>query len=179
MTNTTQKAPRQTKARSGGRPSLVESVRDKIITAVRIGVSLDAACGYSGVSPRTLERWRRIARECETKKESQLTKHENDCVTFCRALDIALDEFEVRAQTTVGMIASQPDLLSMPIEEKRLALQAAQWWLSHRKTAKYNTQQRVEVTGANGGPVEIEGGENILQIMKDLVAANPPEYEDE
>ena len=178
MTNEAPK-PKRVRKPSAGRQSLVTAVQDKIITAVRIGVALDAACGYAGVSPRTLPRWRQIARECETKKASQLTEHEKNCVTFCQALDMALDEFEVRAQTTVGMIASQADLLALPVEEKRLALQAAQWWLSHRKTAKYNTQQRVEVTGADGGPITVESGENILQIMKDLVAANPPEYEDE
>jgi hypothetical protein len=41
------------------------------------------------------------------------------------------------------------------VEERRLAEKAAEFHLTHRDPKNYSTQTRTEVTGADGGPVEL------------------------
>ena len=159
----------------GGRPSKIDDARARMIGAVRIGSSLNAAMKYAGIQDVVLRNWRRRADDVMKYAVKDRTKFDLACLSFMEELDAAVAEFEVRAQTTVGLLASQiaspSDLARMSPEEKRIAAQNAQWWLSHRRTKGddgYSTQNRSEITGADGGPISLVADEDVFAMIRDL-----------
>lgn len=61
-------------------------------------------------------------------------------------------------------------------EDKRLALQAATWYLSHREQRDYST--RLEHTGAEGGPVEVREV-TLADLQAKLHNVGPTDPDDE
>jgi hypothetical protein len=71
-------------------------------------------------------------------------------------LDKALAEANVFAQRSIHTLMTKKIEDSTTPEQQRVILSAAQFHLTHRDPEGYNTRQRMELTGADGGPIDIE-----------------------
>lgn len=110
-----------------GRTSLRSTERDQaILNALRAGNTRRAAAAFAEVSHATFYRWL------------------EDDGTFRDAVEKAEAEAEVRFLTQIAKAATDG------------TWQAAAWWLERRRTSDYGrTMQSVELTGKDGGPVEV------------------------
>jgi hypothetical protein len=168
-----------------GRPTkLTEEIKSTLIAVIRIGVPLKTALGYVGLTDDVIYYWRNQAEAA--KKLVRPTKDQKAAIDFFGEVDMALHEASVEAQRTVYEIATTPlertfervdektgevitYTLPTPTEEKRLALQAATFHLTHRNSKDYSTRVTTEVTGEDGGPVNISG-KMAIQLLRELVA---------
>lgn len=113
------------------RPSkFTPELGEKVVTALRAGCYAETAAAYAGISKNTLYRW---LREGERAKSGE--KHE-----WKLHYDRALIESELVALGRIRKAAERN-------------WQAAAWYLERRKPHEWG-RRRVEVTGADGKPVE-------------------------
>jgi hypothetical protein len=141
-----------------GRPDQLNEAKAQVIfDAVRAGSTLDTAAAWAGVTGETLRRWRRKGEAAQAVPPGHRNPTERKYAAFCGVLDQALAECAVRAQAVLfeAIKLGEPTPSHAPtIEERRLAVQTAQWWLTHRQRDDYTTRQ--EVVGREGGPVLVE-----------------------
>ncbi len=167
-----------------GRPlNLNERLTTSLLNAIRSGATLDKACAFAGIDSGTLRRWRSRGEAALKVPPGRRNPTQRRLVDFCADLDEAMSAAEVRYQTQVHLIATAAaffdehgNRLPTPsIEQQRVSLQAAQWWLSHRSRDTYTTRQ--EVTGKDGTPLELSPSE-AFAIFRELAAAQPEPIED-
>ena len=155
------------------RPSLDQERQDTLLNAVRMGNPLKTSCLFAGIDDSTLRKWRKRGETAQAVRPAARTPVERKFADFVTALDKALAEANVRAQLTVHKIMTT-DVDTASVEEKRLALQAAQFHLTHRDPANYSTQVRTEVTGRDGAPLEvIASGMDVYEMLAKIEAADP------
>lgn len=118
-----------------GRPSkLTEERAEAILNALRLGVTQENAARYGGVHPATYFRWLE-----EGAKDEADDKYRE----FRQAVEKARAESEVR---NVAIIADAA---------KRGTWQAAAWFLERSFPRSWSKTSRTELTGADGGPVNV------------------------
>lgn len=119
-----------------GRPSkLTPEVQDRIVQAVSAGNYQDVAARYAGIDPATFYRW--MAAGAEPDAPDALRE-------FREAVESARAQSEVRAIALIQKAASDG------------TWQAAAWFLERSHPHRWGRLQRTEVTGAGGGPVEVD-----------------------
>jgi len=125
------KTPCNSKRKAGRPTKLTPALANKIVALVRNGNFRETACAAAGIGSQTLRDWLKMgARGREPYK------------TF----SFELDEAEATAEALgVGAILSQA----------KKDFRAATWWLEHRFQERWGGKQRVELTGHDGGPVQI------------------------
>jgi hypothetical protein len=129
---------------------LNEQTSKTILDAIKVGTPLHTAAAVAGVSDETLRVWRRLGEKAQAVPPGRRSPTERRLVRFLGALDAAMALASARAQAVVFDTFTQ-------VEDRALAFRAACWHLEHRERADY--APRSEVTGAEGGPVEMSGGE--------------------
>lgn len=146
--------------------------RQKILLdAITIGTPIVTSCLLAGVDDSTLRKWRARGEDALDVPSGKRSGTEHKYANFVTALGRALATASHQAQLTVTRNMTMPltrpevvrradgtdEIVQVPIsvEERRLAQQAAQFHLTHRDPTNYSTQTRTEVTGADGGPVEV------------------------
>jgi len=103
--------------------------RAAILKAIREGAAFESAARSAGIGPTTFKDWRR------------------DDPEFEEAVQNARAEMEVRLLECIGAAATEPK-----------TWQAAAWKLERLLPDRYAPRrQPVEVTGPNGGPINVEG----------------------
>ena len=118
----------------GGRPTkLTPEVQTVIVNAILAGNYMDVAAASAGVSKTTLMLWLRNGARAEGGIQKE----------FSHACEKALAEAEVR---DVAMIA----------RAGMTEWQAIAWRLERRHPDRWGRKERHEVTGAGGGPVQIQ-----------------------
>jgi hypothetical protein len=128
----------------GRRPKLTADVQSAVIEALSAGNYLDTAAQYAGIHPATLFRWLdrgRVAIESDDDNHPDKIYGE-----FCEAVEKTRAQSEVRAVALIRKAAMEG------------TWQAAAWFLERSHPHKWGRQQRLEVTGKNGGPVEVDVG---------------------
>lgn len=144
MTSKPRKAPAKKAAHKPGRPSKLDPTRlETIVKAVAGGNFYETALSLAGVSRTQGYAWQQkgrdeiAAREAGREPDPDLDAY----VEFAEAVTAARAQAEARNLNLIQKAAVEG------------TWQAAAWYLERTQPARYG-RSRVEVTGANGGPVE-------------------------
>jgi hypothetical protein len=142
----------------GRQTKLNATTQKRICDLVRKGMPRDRAARLAGVHPATFHRWMAEGETAETGIHRD----------FREAVCKAEDELVERAVQTAT------DLLNpRKCKEPSTRLNAAKFILSHRFSKEFSSRQ--EVTGADGGAVQVEGTVDItvrsLEPLAERIAA--------
>ena len=172
--------PRIGKSR-GGRPSLLTpEVEAELFRNRELGLTWVRCCNIVGVDNSTLNGWLQLARTSQTKAANKRTAHEQKCIEFSVRLS-KVDQEWIRRCETVLALAMTPAQNSQAwkdasTEEKRIATETAKWKLSHQASDEYNTKERQEITGKDGGAIEIDtSGMDVFNILLEVHAKESEE----
>lgn len=144
-----------------------------LINAIRLGTPLATAALFADVDKESIRHWRRKGEDARKMAPSTRTPTQQRYVDFVVELNKALAEAALVAQRTVHSFMSKalndPDN-PVSVEDKRLALDASKFYLTHRDGKNYNP--RVEITGEDGGPVAVvSGGIDVWEKMQAILKA--------
>lgn len=119
-----------------GRPSkLTPEIQERIISALRAGNYQDTAAQYAGIGVSTFYRWM----EQGSEPDAPALYRE-----FREAVENARAEAEVRHVALITQAAQSG------------TWQASAWYLERSHPQRWGRFQRTEITGRDGGPVEID-----------------------
>lgn len=137
----------------GGRPTKFtpETVK-KLLEAVRLGNYRETACKYAGISHQTLRNWIHLAQRPDAPPEY---------VEFLEALERAEAEAEVE---DLGLILRAA---------REGTWQAAAWRRERKNPERWGRRDatRMELTGADGGPLDVRVGLGVDQLAIEGLAA--------
>jgi hypothetical protein len=142
--------------RRRGQPTLLTpETKDRIVSVVKSGAYLDDAAAYVGVGRSTVFLWLTEGRKATDKRANgqELTEHEQRCADFLDAVETARAEAGLRNLALIQTAAQEG------------AWQAAAWYLERTNPRKWGRHDTVELTGADGGPIQVE------HSVKDSLAA--------
>lgn len=119
-----------------GRPTALNAeVQDRIIQALTAGNYQDTAARYAGVDESTFYRWMQKGADPDAPAIYR---------DFRQAVETARSQAEVRAVALINQAAQNG------------TWQAAAWYLERSHPQRWGRFQRTEVTGRDGGPVEVD-----------------------
>ena len=140
-----------------GRPPIPSKLtperQDRIVSAVKAGNYLETAARFAGIDPSTLHGWMAKGR---TEVASRDNGHDPDpmqdvYVNLLEAVEGAKAEAEVRAVAMIQRAAADG------------TWSAAAWYLERSAPYRWGRFQRAEVSGPEGGPINVSGsGEEAL-----------------
>lgn len=166
----TRRTPRQ---RTRGRPTkLTAEVRDKIIAAVRAGNYFATAADIAGIDRATLYRWQQAGSDADADTELR---------DFCNALTRARAEAEARMVGCVLKDAMGGQVIKRTTRRYRNGVTEVEETLtppngrvaldylarSFRDTWSPKAAASLELTGADGGPVQVEQRSVIIGALAD------------
>lgn len=138
---------------------LNEEIQKKVVDAVRAGNYLETAAAYSGLDVSTVRRWvKRGEREIQRleSKGAKSKASEKKYIEFCTAIKKASAESEMRDVLVIGNAAKE-------------AWQAAAWRLERKYPDRWGRKDKHEVTGKDGGPIEVEDPkEKLLKKLNEM-----------
>jgi len=144
-------------ARSGPKRMTLEHPKVKrLLEALRHGDFVDDACAYAAISEQTYYRWQREGYELQRRIDAGETLTDEE--TAIRKLCEAIKEAEL-----VGQHAA---LAVIQRAANSGTWQAAAWFLERRNKKWSN---RTEVTGPDGGPVQVTSREELTDRMLELL----------
>ena len=111
-------------------------IQSSIVSAIRAGNYMETAAAYAGVNKDTFYAWL---------KKGGRSKTSNKFKKFSDAIEKALADAEVRDVAFIARAA-----------EKEWT--AAAWRLERKFPRKWGRMERHELTGAEGGPIEVAPG---------------------
>jgi hypothetical protein len=167
--------PQTTKTpRTGRKPLLSPDVEAEYFNARSMGLSLRRAAGWAGVAENTIKNWLTKGEAASKVPAGKRTAHDQNCLNFLRRHEKVDHEWLMRCETVlnlalkVGSGAKAWD--EATIEERRLAVETAKFKATHQAPGEYST--RTQLTGGDGGAIDVElsGGLDVWQILKDAEA---------
>jgi hypothetical protein len=131
---------------AGRKPKLTKELIENLEKAVEAGNYIETACDYAGINRATLYRW---LTEADQDKAKPLLRELKDTVTRSRAIA------EMRNVMKIQQAAEE-------------SWQAAGWWLERSHSKKWGRQQKVELSGVEGSPINIslDAKERLLEIIR-------------
>lgn len=167
---------------------------ERIVETMRLGGFLHDAAARIGIETGTIRSWRKqgaraIADVAEgRKRRSHLTKKERQRAEMAALMDEAETEARLnllalaaktaqgghkRTETTTKHVAAAGGLPALVETTQREIVEAPnpgmiQWLLGHRWPEDFN-RQRVEVTGKEGGPINIDAAGSALDRLRAAV----------
>jgi len=132
----------------GGRPTKLDpEIQNTIVTAIRAGAYVETAVKFAGITKDTFYRWLdRAAVERERVNGGENGRR-------VRARELPFVEFSDAVLKAAA--SSELDDLVI-INNARVAdWHAAAWKLERKYPKRWGRKERMEVTGAEGGPLEI------------------------
>ena len=128
---------------------LTPEVRGLIIDALRAGAPPEVACAYAGVVRQTYYNWMERGRAAISGANGDLPEvlAKDEFAQLVTAVDTALSQFVVGNLTEIGLQGR----LDRPGQWQALA-----WQLERRFPAYFGRKTRHEITGKDGGPIQIE-----------------------
>lgn len=157
-----------------GRPTkLTPQVAEKIIAAVRAGNYLETAAENAGVNRTTLYRWQQAGSDADADPELR---------DFCNALTRARAEAEARMVGCVLRDAMGGTVVKRITRTYRNGVVETEEQVTppnHRAAIEFLSRsfpqtwgrRAVEVTGADGGPVQVEQRSVIIGVLADRLHA--------
>jgi hypothetical protein len=134
----------------GAPTRLTDDTQRTLLDCLRLGNPFKTAAMFAGVDVDTINQWRRKGLTALRKAASERSANERRYANFVGALERAMTEASVRAQTQIYSIMTIPlvenGLRASP-EQQRVILRAAEFHLSHRDPENYSTQTRTELSG--------------------------------
>lgn len=118
---------------AGRKPKLSKEIIENLAKALEAGNYVETACEYVGINKGTLYRW---LSEAEQPDAQPLLRELKDTVARSRATA------EVRNVYRIQQAAET-------------SWQAAAWWLERSHSKKWGRQQKVELSGADGGSINV------------------------
>ena len=133
-----------------GRPTkLNANTAERILEVLRLGVPQSTAVAYAGISRPTYYRWLAAADDPDASEDFQ---------DFRDAVKVARAEAEVRSIAAIQ-------------NASRKSWQAAAWFLERSFPEHWARTDRHEVTGRQGGPVELTVDTEALTLrLRELIA---------
>lgn len=133
------------KGKPGRKTRLTPERQQKILNAIRAGAYLETAAAAAGINKVTLHRWlRRGERYPDTIYSA-----------FSEAVHEALAQAELRDVLTISKAAGDGDW------------RAAAWRLERKYPKRWGTVSRTEITGKDGGALQIQQSSANLRDMTD------------
>lgn len=133
---------------------LTPEIEKKILDAIRMGNYLETAAAYANIARSTFYNWiKRGEKEIQRVNQNprcKIKKSEKPFVDFKHKVDQALAEAEMRDVQIILRAASDD-------------WRAAAWRLERRYPDKWSKKDRHEVTGQDGGPIEIKNYKETLK----------------
>jgi len=189
--------------KASGRPSrLTETLAQRLVDDVATGNPIAWCCAAAGIDHDTYKHWRRTATQALSKTPSQRSQFQRRCVRFSAAIDQAVglaaqrmraavanaaglgDTLPVRTRTTQRIVGAtlRPDgtvqggrVVDIIVE--RITVPAdwrpAMELLKRRFPEEMGDRGTLELTGKDGGPIDIGLGEfkGELSRIRDARAA--------
>ncbi len=157
-----------------GRPTIFDATRSEaLLNAIRLGAPIAVSCDFAGISRATLALWRNRGEKARAADQGKLSPIDRKFVVFIDALDKAVAQAAIQAQRTIHTLMSQEVKNATP-EQQRIAMSAAQFFLTHRLSRHYNTSTRTELTGRDGGPLEVAlTSEQAWEIVRSIQSGEP------
>ena len=169
---------------AGGRPnSLTLEVQEQIFTNRRLGISWERSAKLAGVDVVTLKNWRDRARAALEKTPTQRNAFDVKCIAFLSAYEVVDSEWVRRCETVLAFAleagSGKERWNKASDSDKALATSTARFKLTHQASDEYSTKTSTELTGKDGGPVDltISNGEDVFKVL--LEAAAVEEASDE
>lgn len=137
-----------------GRPTLLDAQSQTAITrAISVGATFEAASGAAGISYSTFNNWyNRGLAELERRQSQRVKEGSSQWVTeqpfveFLEAVKKAKGERQIRWLAQIEKASTEGNW------------QAAAWKLERTEPENFG-RQRIEITGADGGPVVVNWDE--------------------
>jgi hypothetical protein len=159
------------------------TVIDRVVETLQANAFIHDAAARSGLATETLRQWRRKGVEAQAallsgkKKRSDLDTHTRRCVELASKMERAEADARVlllgaittmarggleQSRTVEKVDATTGDVLERTEERRKLLPdpRSITWLLSHRYPADF--APRIEVTGPDGGPVQVESARDRL-----------------
>ena len=153
MKDSTSKALSQKKKSNAGRPTkLTKEVQDRICHLLRYGNYVETAAAACGITKTILYSWMKRGAE---HKAPRMYKE------FLDAIEEAMAEGENRDLVNIERAASGSPAVfdnngNQIRQERKSNWTASAWRLERRHPTRWGHLQKLELTGKNGGPVEID-----------------------
>lgn len=186
--------PKKESKKAGRPPKFSKATADKFLTAIAAGNTRKASCLHAGFSEDTLARWLRGEGGKEGKAAIEgfadfadaLTRAEADAEVRCEAIvQKAAQGYDSghTKRTTKTVLEKRtikhPDgtvitemvpiqiVTEEVITEREFDWKAAAFWLERRRVQDWGSRQKVEVTGADGGPIETAPAFDLSKLSED------------
>lgn len=146
-----------------GRPlKLTKEVQENIVLMLKLGNYIEAAAPFAGVTKKSIYNWMERGRREEDRvnaaKGRKIRKAEKPFVDFLHAVEKAMAESEIRdVQVLYSAAKKDPKW--------------AAWRLERKYPDRWGRKDKHEVTGKDGGPIEVEDPkEKLLQKLNEMAA---------
>ena len=153
---TTKKSAKPTVAGSQDR----RKIADLVFAGMRSGMSAFKACQAAGVPQSTFSRWM----DDDAKLAEEYARAREDLIEHIASETLAIADQPV-GSTENGSTDSGA------VQKQRLQVDTRKWLLSKLAPKKYGEKTSMELTGANGGPVQISDTERAAKIAAILATA--------
>jgi hypothetical protein len=137
---------------AGRRTLLTKKIQDKIVSALSAGNYKEHAARYAGISERTLYGWLKRGEQFEEKGEPA---SDEKYFLFMQAVENAIASSIVEDVAIIRKAGNKH-------------WQARAWMLERRAPKEWGRQERVEMTGKDGGPIEISAREKLDQKLASM-----------
>lgn len=126
-----------------GRPSkYTESIGQEIYERMIAGETLADACSAMGIKPSSIYRW--------------IDAHPVFASLYSRAR-IGLADYAFGEALRVSRdLMAQPEIDSARVGAARLLTDTLKWYAERLNPGSYEKKQAIELTGANGGPMQLQ-----------------------
>lgn len=151
----------------GRRPILNTEIQTRIVEALSGGNYLDTAAHYAGIAPSTLYNWLDRGRRELSRQQNDHEPREDEqiYVDFLESVEKARSRAEVQSVALIRKAAMEG------------TWQAAAWFLERSYPRKWGRMDRHEVTGAEGGAIQLQAvsasalEEKVLKILESVEPA--------
>lgn len=175
--------------RKTGRPTrCTPEVTTRVADGIRAGLFFEQACLLAGIPPANGYEWIRRGKGIHTERPTAPPFEQ-----FAQAVERAradrerdaLRMIEVAAKGGFVVERRSEERAGTTVETEKYAppdWRAAAWWLERALPDRWKTANRTELTGADGGPVQVEHSESLsvhaARLHERLAASRPAELED-
>lgn len=168
----------------------IETVADRIAAHVRAGGYIEEAAAAVNVSKQSVYEWLKIGARTQAhlaagKPKRDLSRHELRCAEFsdsvasCDAIatmtDVALTaKLAAGVERTIETV--KIDATTGTVLERTMRTESAvpdgamvRWRLERRKPHQWGRLQRIEISGLEGGPIELETDSDTRQRLTSML----------
>ena len=162
---------------AGGRtPSLTKEVQEQIFANRRLGISWDRSARLAGVSISTVKNWRGRGESALEKTPSKRNAFDNKCIEFVTQSHIVEDEWLRRCETVLAFAleagSGKERWVKASDADRALAASTARFKLTHQASDEYSTKTTNELTGKDGGSIDLtlSSGEDVFKVLLEAQA---------